>query len=381
VNIFPVMIALAIYRDRLTARWRPFLALSIATAATFVAMWFSHPEWLVASPSEFATHVKMWSEPTFRALDVVALSCWYVFYNVQNSAIGFLPLAAGALGMIGSLRARKHWLILAVCTAFMLIGATNLARRGVAWPYYTTVHCCEITEGNIITNFGLGPPTLTDVWSGIHPYPFHLSFAARVVAGYATVLIAAAAAALLLSAVRRFQQPRSNLLFVIGALSALVGSAALIVAGQYFDRYALDSAWPVGLLLPLVLDWSDKRLRAATIALLVVVAIFSTFSVQEYFAWNRARWTAYWDLRNRGIGIREIDGGAEPYLYFELSKARTPQERRKMAFGGGKREYLLAFAPVEGFTTIAARPFRGWLGLHHGQVLTLRRRPATGTSG
>ena len=42
---------------------------------------------------------------------------------------------------------------------------------------------------------------------------------------------------------------------------------------------------------------------------MLAVAVFSVFSVNEFYSWQRARWTAFFDLRREGIALAEIQAG------------------------------------------------------------------------
>jgi hypothetical protein len=241
-------------------------------------------------------------------------------------------------------------------------------------PYYNFPNCCGASWGSIFMNFGLGPPTITDVWTGHHPYPWTLPYAARLAIMYVSALVAAIALTALASElVTRLRVPRENALFLLASCAVVAGTVTLIVSGQYVDRYSLDTAWAAVVLLAMILRWDLRRVRVAATATLAVFAIFCIFATQEYFAWNRARWAAFGELRARGIPIKQIDAGAEPYLYYEVSQAKTMSERRRMGFGGGKRPYVIAFAPLPETRVIARHPFSGWLGLHRGELVTLAR--------
>jgi hypothetical protein len=96
--------------------------------------------------------------------------------------------------------------------------------------------------------------------------------------------------------------------------------------------------------------------------------------VREYFAWNRARWTAYHDLRAKGIGHDQIEGGAEADGFYELREATLAQARR----GHPQRPYVIAFNVLPGYRVIGRYPFSGFLGLRRADVMVLER--TTGTS-
>ncbi|HEX9493794.1 MAG TPA: hypothetical protein VGA33_11065, partial [Thermoanaerobaculia bacterium] len=153
--------------------------------------------------------------------------------------------------------------------------------------------------------------------------------------------------------------------------AALVGTVALLGSGLYVDRYSLDSAWSLAIFLPLVIPW--RRAKLVAITSLIIIAIFSTYSVAEYHAWNGARWKAVAELRARGIPITDIDGGAEVWSLYELSHA-DQRFRRIHQFGLPPRPYLIAFEPMRGYRVVGKYPFTGWLGLHRGVIYLLSSR-------
>ncbi len=147
---------------------------------------------------------------------------------------------------------------------------------------------------------------------------------------------------------------------------------ALFGSGLYVDRYSFDSVWSVGLAMPFLIPWNRRSIRVLVLVALIAVATFDVFSVQEYFAWNRARWDALDSLRSRGVPIEQIDAGSEPFNFFEISKMNQ-QQRRRMVIGFRPRTYVLTYQPVPGFAIVETHPFSGWLGAHQGAIYTLRK--------
>jgi hypothetical protein len=156
----------------------------------------------------------------------------------------------------------------------------------------------------------------------------------------------------------------------LAVLSAAFGTLMLAASGLYFDRYSLDSAWAIVVALPLVIPWHRPAARALAIGALVAMAFFSTLAVQEHFTWNRARWTAYRELRSKGIAGDQIDGGAEASGLYELRDASISEVRRPHP----PRPYAITFRPLDGFQVVARYPFTSFLGMRHGAIYVLERR-------
>src|SRR5262249_13104319 len=152
-------------------------------------------------------------------------------------------------------------------------------------------------------------------------------------------LLTAASAALAILLIAALLRAPQNVVARLAALTAAIGTLALFASGFYYDRYSLDSAWAVVIALPLVVPWQKRAARVGAIAALVVIALFSTLSVQEYFRWQRARWKAFDDLRARGVAAAQIDGGAEAFGLYELADAPLATARR----GHPPRPYAITF--------------------------------------
>ena len=335
----------------LLPRWRRGAAIVAAFVVAVAVLWLVKPEWLAGSPAEFANHYRMWKESSFRLPEQLTTIYHYTAFNAQNSALFFLPLVVAAAF-------RRLRLPLAIAAGvFLLIRVQHLVNIGIPMPYFAWAPADSVLQGNILTDFGLGPPTLPDVWSLKHPYPFHLAYGARLLLTYGSV-VAGAVLIAVLAAGERFAM-----------LLALLATLGLAASGIYSDRYSLDSAWSIGIALAILAPWEKRGARIAAIAVLVAMAVWGTFSVQEYFAWSRARWTAYQSILARGVAPEQINGGSEPTNWYERWKM-TRQEARRSIMVAPPRKYVLAFAPVEGYAVIGRVPFEGWLGWHRGEVVS-----------
>jgi hypothetical protein len=291
----------------------------------------------------------MWGESSFRLPKQIEVAYHWFVFNAQNIALFFLPLIA-PLAFIR--RSRAQIAIFVAITLLIFARVQSLISAGHPMPYFSNPFCCDIFAGNILVNLGLGSQTVTGA------FPFVLPHAARLVLTYASVLLAGLL----------FVRPPMANAALLSLGTAIVGTAALLGSGLYVDRYSLDSAWSLAIFLPLVIPW--QRAKGVAIASLIVIAMFSTFSVAEYHAWNGARWKAVADLRARGIPITEIDGGSEVWSLYEMS-AMDQRWRRIRQFGLEPRRYLLAFEPIKGYRVIGKYPFLGWLGLHRGVIYVM----------
>ncbi|HEY6843947.1 MAG TPA: hypothetical protein VI391_07250, partial [Thermoanaerobaculia bacterium] len=209
-----------------------------------------------------------------------------------------------------------------------------------------------------------GPPTLPDVWLLRHPYPFHLTWIGQLIVTYLSVI----AGAILIAALVR----ANDLLTRLAVCLALISTIALAASGFYWDRYSLDSAWSAGIALALVVPWQKRAAKTLSIIVLIIVGLWSALSVQEYFAWQRARWSAFHSLRVAGVLVSDIDAGSEPSNFYEIATMSRAEARRAIMVHP-PRDYMLAIGPMPGYQVIARAPFEGWFGLHRGAIYTLRR--------
>jgi hypothetical protein len=373
LNALPPIALLAVHRDRITPRWRTQIALCALPIVVFTILFFVRRDLLLASPGEFHSLIQMWSEATFRLPEQIALVRHYVVFTLQNGALFSLGLVLPAAILLS--RRPKRWdaIVLSIGVVVILGTMMELVHNGSPIPFYSKRLCCDLLYSNVFMNFGLGPPTLSDVWSTKFEYPFHLGDNARTFLTYVSGLAGLVALWALLDAWRaRRRDPQPNIVLLLALASIVISTAGLCVSAVWMDRYVLDAAWPLVIALALIIPLHANARVTAMVAL-TIVALFSICATQEYFSWNRARWANYYDLRRAGVPQKEIDGGAEPYNAFEVAFVKDWKIKRKMSFGPGKRHYVIAFHEMPGFRVTARHPFSGWFGLHHGEILTLER--------
>jgi len=336
------------------ARNRRWAAAALSTIALFVALLIFKIEWLSGAPAEFGVHFRMWRESSFRLPQQLSIAYHWFDFNARNSGLFFLPLVAPLIFVL-----RRRWIPFAVVAVVLFVRAQSLINAGLPMPYFVTPFCCDVFGGNVLADFGLGPVTLKGT------YPVRLAMGVRLLLTYGSVV----AGALLVGGGTPPGQPpgrRRAQLFV------LFGTLALLGSGLYVDRYALDSAWALAVALPLVVPWERRAARIVACVALAALAIFDVCAIHDDFAWNRARWAAFEGLRARGVAVGDIDAGAEPWYLHEIANADR-RTRRLFQFGIPPRKYVVAFAPLRGYTVIETMPFRSWLGLREEKLYMLRR--------
>jgi hypothetical protein len=245
---------------------------------------------------------------------------------------------------------------------FSLVAWRMTVRVGMPIPY--------MNSGNVFTDFGLGPPTLRDVFTLHMRRPFALPFAVKVVLMIATTISAAVAASLVVASLRE-----SELFTRFCAVYLLLGTVLAAGMSIHFDRYTIDTAWPLGFLLVLLAQRAQIT-RPAKIAAAVMLAITIVFAIggtAEYLAWNRARWEAYSFLRANAVTMKEMDGGYEINALLALRAGR--KDLGKPGVGVIDDRYILTFnRDVPGYEMLRAFPYPRWFGLSQGAIHAQRRR-------
>jgi hypothetical protein len=308
---------------------------------------------LVGSPKELALH-----RPSVGGLAMRAAH--YVYFNWQNAALFFAaPLL---LVLLSRGRPRLSRPLLIVFTiAFAIVAWRMTVRVHMPIPY--------LNSGNVFTDFGLGTPTLRDVFSLHIAHPFALPWSVKVALMIVTTIGAAIALSLTIASLREDDA-------LIRYCAVYLLCATLVAAGMsiYFDRYSIDTAWPFVFLLVLLANRA-RITRAATIAaaaVLIVMIVFSTAGTAEYLAWNRARWDAYAWLRANGVTLEQMDGGYEINAMLALRAGR--KDLGKRGVGVVDDQYILTFnRDVRGYTLLRAFAYPRWYGLAEGAVHVQRR--------
>ena len=343
--IAPLIVALTMRRKKLAVTYAAALLVFGALVMSGV---------LVGSQKELVLH-----RPTLAGLAMRAVH--YVYFNWQSAALFFAsPLL---LLLLSRGRPRLSRVTLVVCgIVFAAVAWRMTVRVGMPLPY--------MNSGNVFTDFGLGPPTLRDVFTLRMRHPFALSWLVKVVLMIATTIGAAIAASLAVASLRK-DSP------LLRYAAVYLVCATLIAAGMsiHFDRYSIDTAWPFVVLL-MLLGNAARITRRATIAAVVMLAIAIVFAIggtAEYLAWNRARWDAYAFLRANGVTLEQMDGGYEVNALLALREGSKSLGKRGV--GVIDDRYILTFnRDVRGYELLRAFRYPRWFGLSEGAVHAQRRK-------
>jgi hypothetical protein len=235
-------------------------------------------------------------------------------------------------------------------------------------------------SGNILFDFGLGPPLLRDTYL-LHlrhlptaPHAFWVVITALSVIGSVVILLS------LWSLRPRSQASgghgflgwQTRMVLIVAAAYA-VATAVTTASPQFsfFDRYVVFLLLPVLVLTCRVLP--SRRSGGMAFSLAVgVVLLYGAFAVggtHDYLSWNRARWEAVGDLTRNGVSPRLVDGGFEYNAWFGYD----PDHPKNRPLWRRESEYVVAFGPLRGHVTVRSYSYRRWVPFEHDDVLILRR--------
>ena len=155
----------------------------------------------------------------------------------------------------------------------------------------------------------------------------------------------------------------------VAAAYCIAGTVIMMFMRVYFDRYSIDTMWPLAIVIPIAVKDVRVPRVAASIALGVMI-VLSVAGTAEYLAWNRARWEAFRWLQMRGVTLDQMDAGYEINALLAIRTGR--KFLGKEGFAVHDDRFILAFNAVPGYETLATFPYRRLLG-PNGVVRAMQR--------
>ncbi|MBN2308401.1 MAG: glycosyltransferase family 39 protein [Candidatus Hydrogenedentes bacterium] len=312
----------------------------------------------------------------------------YAFIVVFYLGLFLMPAACGLVCAV--LMRRKRW------TLAHRLGFVAFAI--VACLYIRTIPGWRVPPlPNVLRNLGTGPLTLQDTtimarnWTPVRIGPVTL--------GAVMAMAIVSASALFVSLWMRMPPMRRHDKAPEGAAADaerlppapawfLLVSAVLFFASAYnpwlpyvYDRYLLTGLMPALVLCMAGLSVSRGRaVAAAVLAPCLLYFAFSACCVQDYLAWNRARWTAIDKLlHEHGASPFEIDGGYEyngMYTSDEFMRrngTRSFLERGPLGWWVLDDTYAVSFLPRPGYRELGRVEYFSPIGMERRAILMLRR--------
>jgi hypothetical protein len=349
-NALPPIVLILVLRSRWMPAWRTALVVACAPLAIFSVL-FVMTDSFVGYPEEIAMHYEAWRGGAEKLLQGASFAGQRLSENAQYSALFFLPLLLPLFAWLG--RSRRRWLLWMVSIAAVAPLASSRVTLGEPMPYRTF--------GNVFVNLGLGPLTLRDTWVFAYRLPSHLDWWPRLILTFAAVVCGALLLAILVATVATAFRS-ADAVKPVAAMAAVHGLASTVVLAAspfYFDRYSLDSLWSVAVVAALTLAWPAWR----TLVSAAGVALFAFFSIvftAEYLSWNRARWDAFRWLTDRGVSLRQLDGGYEINQYL-IGGFDGVAGIGKFQFSVIDDAWIITFNEVRGYRTIREVPYKRML--------------------
>jgi hypothetical protein len=286
--------------------------------------------------------------------------------------------------MVALVRRNAHWPTFSWAT-FTLFVVTALAAFIVVLREPLPV------IQNILYDFGTGALTLQDT-TYLNPdwRPFQLGvlwWPLTVLAIFSADVLFAEISTIVFQRLRSFQKKpdvaAAQKSFLVLWLLYTLATAYNPLLNSYLDRYLLPAVVPALLLCAYALPRRPTvTVTATTLCLLMYLA--SLCSVQDYMAWNHARWSAADYLRtDLAVSATEIDGGFEFNGMHTSDAFMVENDTRDFRVRGDKGwwvfddTYAISFLPRAGYDTLERFPYYSWLGFTERHVLALRRVAVT----
>lgn len=352
-SLAPACLALLYMWPRMVPRRRYALATSTAAVGILFVVLLAGTDWLSGRPEEFAIRFGLLEQGPVRAVTNLTGQA------ISNSAfvLVYAVLGLGAVTLPGIWRPGTSRQILALLLVALPL-TWGLSTVTALWgPVPLQRH------GNVIAGWSFGPHTLRDAWVlGLDPpgsmaplFRWLLTAAGGIVMPFIIVRL------WLILAKYRMRNWSSIHLAVGFGVAYIAGALAILATTDIiFDRYALDAAWPLALIVPLSIEWSPPR-KYLSALLLCLLLTYSTRGVADYLAWNRARWQAWELAMQRGVTMDQFDGGYEINQYL-VGGFDGPMLLRKFQFSVVDDQWILAFQRVRGYSVVESVHYSRWSG-------------------
>lgn len=391
--------------------------------SAFAVVAFSNRQYGVLSTAAFiGALVVAYRRPLFRprpAQAAALLGPWLLVAAVYAALNASPDSPLQRIGLAGNVSAAKQigialnvffsfllyvglFLFPVAVVVFLRVMTKRLRWRWSQWTWFALIAVCYtllIEIGvhplprlpNLLRDFGIGPLTLYETtyvdkeWSPVS-LPAGVWRGITIAAGIAAGAVVAQGFGKLTSRTgkrKRRTHPvrRAQYWFLFLWAGMLLFSPLNPALTVYFDRYLLPGTIPVLLLVCARLALRARAARAAAAACVVTMYAASLAGLQDYLAWNRARWEAISILRSKyGAADEQIDGGYEFNGVYTSETYRALHPEKPITHTGDRpwwiidEVYAVSFLPREGYTELERVPYRSWLLSGRGHLNILKRQ-------
>jgi len=241
--------------------------------------------------------------------------------------------------------------------------------------------------GNVWYDLGVGPLLMPGMVEGreiLAPVQLRMGWWAPTAFAIACAAIAFVLAMRTLGRLVRSEGERGEArvdIYLILWAAAMLWVVALPAVAVRFDRYFLMALPPAAIFLMRRLGPQIDTRGYATAAMATgAMYLFGVVALQDYLAWNRARWEALEHLVvDRRVPIERINGGYEfnGWIHSDRYAEESRREGRKVFGPLGwwivRDDYSVGLRPRERFEVIGAVPYYSWLGFETREMLIQRR--------
>ena len=302
------------------------------------------------------------------------------FFRDLTQLLTYLGLFASPLLILTKptddiLAGPRRWAPILVSSVFLMISVGEMIHHRAIMPI----------SQNVLVPEGLGPVILRDTYilnlQDISPLPWSFWAGVTVLALFGQFVLIKRVASFLVGVWDR----RDNFAIApkdggpIMAVATIAIYSAPIMLIPLFDRYFIP-------LLPLTFYWiiatgkpNNKGGVAPSVAGVIIFAtvVFAILGTHDYLAWNRARWEAITKLeQSHQADYRTLDGGFEYNGLKGFDSGYVPPADKSWWWVRDD-EYIIAFAPVQGYSTVARYFYTKFLPPERRAIFVLQRQSLT----
>lgn len=273
-------------------------------------------------------------------------------------------IISGGIAILPALLSRAFYdrsLVTAVTRHPLSIALSILFGASILGIAYSTF----LTSENIVTHLGIGLNINAPILGGrAYPWGAH-----EIYLG----VIGMSLLGMLYFLILAWRHRKGTLVCSPAMLLFYSGGAYLlciVIILPFFDRYYV----PLIPLLIIGITCILEKYRTAVLVYafaVVLLGVYSTVGMVNYFAWNDARWSLAERLVTRGIPAEYINGGYEWngwHLYtdaidplirsYPSGKNFLPEVNAVLHGDKGKR-YRISFSQIDGYTVVDREPIKG----------------------